>query len=142
VNETLGLFDADCESILGVKGGILPRLGDKAEAELSVGGKFVISEDDDDDDLIGDDEDSDSDGEHTLFVDAAVHALFGKGGFFGGGVSFWDLNDEERRTISLLVQFGFGTETLQFTAEARAPFEDLDDMGNNYMFWAGIRIRP
>lgn len=135
--------DSDCETLLGVKGGILPRIGDRAEAELAVGGKFVISEDDEDDDLIGDpDDDADGDGENSIFIDAAIHALFGRGGFFGGGISFWDLTDDERRTVSLLLQLGFGTETVQFSAEARAPFEDFDDLENNYMFWVGLRIRP
>jgi hypothetical protein len=138
---------AECETIVGVKGGILPMLSDNVEAELSIGGKFVIDDDEnegDEDDLLnGDDDefDDDEDSDHTLFIDAAVHALF-EHGFVGGGVSFWDLNDEDRRTISLLVQFGVGPEKLQFMFEARAPFEDMDDIGNNYMFWGGIRIRP
>ena len=147
VDTTLGIFDADCETLLGVKGGILPSLGHNAEAELAVGGKFVISDDDDNDGdengLPGDNDNGlDSDGENSIFVDAAVHALFGRGGFVGGGVSFWDLTDDDRRTVSLLIQVGFGTEKVQFSAEARAPFEDFDDLENNYMFWAGIRIRP
>lgn len=141
----LEFADSDCETILGIKGGILPRIGDRAEFELAVGGKFVLSDDDDDDGELfdgDDDTDFDTEGENTLFIDAAIHALFGRGGFFGGGVSFWDLTDDERRTVSLLLQLGFGSEKVQFSVEARAPFEDLDDIGNNYMFWGGIRIRP
>jgi hypothetical protein len=134
-------LDAECETIVGVKGGILPMLSDNVEAELSIGGKFVINDDDDDDDLLNGDDFDDDDSDNTLFIDAAVHALF-ENGFVGGGVSFWDLNNEDRRTIALLVQFGVGPEKLQFTFEARAPFEDMDDIGNNYMFWGGIRIRP
>ncbi|MCI0412926.1 hypothetical protein L0222_09020 [bacterium] len=138
---------AECETILGVKGGILPRLSDNVEAELSIGGKFVIGDNDndgnDDDPFSGDDEDDDGneDSDHTLFIDAAVHAVF-EHGYVGGGVSFWDLNNEDQRTVALLVQFGVGPEKLQIAFEARAPFEDMDDIGNNYMFWGGIRIRP
>ena len=138
---------AECETILGVKGGILPRIAENWDLELSVGGKFVINddEDDDDDDLFpGDDDDDDFDDEDsdaTLFIDAAVQRAF-EHGFIGGGLSFWDLNDEDKRTVALLVQFGFGPEKLQIMFEGRAPFEDMDDLGNNYMFWGGIRIRP
>jgi len=142
--ELEGLFlDSDCVTLLGVKGGVLPRLGENGELELSVGGKFPIGDDDDDDNGIDDlDGDADDDGnDNTIFADAAIHALFGNGGFVGGGVSFWDLTNEELRTVALLVQFGFGAENLQFTFEARAPFEDFDDLGNNYMVWGGIRIR-
>lgn len=143
-DEATGFIDAECETLLGVKAGILPRISDDVEAELSIGGKFVISDDDDDDDfdfLDGDDDDFDDDSDHTLFIDAAIHAVFERG-FIGGGISFWDLNDDDRRTVALLVQFGFGPEKLQITFEGRAPFEDMDEIGSNYMFWGGIRIRP
>ena len=136
----------ECETIVGVKAGILPRVAENVDLELSVGGKFVIDDDDndDDDDLFpgdDDDDDGDDDSDHTLFIDAAIQRAFEKG-FIGGGVSFWDLNDEDRRTVALLIQFGLGPEKLQFVFEGRAPFEDMDDLGNNYMFWGGIRIRP
>jgi hypothetical protein len=135
-----GFLDADCTALLGVKGGVLPRLTDNIEAELSAGLKFELDEDDDNVEL--DDEEDDS--EVNVFIDAAVNALFG-GGFVGGGISFWDLTDDETRTVALLVQAGFDltdTRRWQFVVEARAPFEDMDDLGNNYMFWGGIRFRP
>jgi len=128
----------DCKTLIGIKAGVLPSLGEKAEAELAVGGKFVVGDDAKDDD---DDPNNDGDGDKTIFVDAAVHALFGHG-FVGGGVSFWDLSDSDRRTVSLLVQLGFGSPKVQFSVEGRAPFEDFDDISNNYMVWAGLRIRP
>jgi hypothetical protein len=143
-DEALGIVEAECETLLGVKAGILPRIANNVDLELSIGGKFVINDDDDDDDLLpGDDDDfgDDEDSDHTLFIDAAIQAAFEKG-FIGGGLSFWDLNDDDRRTVALLVQFGFGPEKLQIMFEGRAPFEDMDDLGNNYMFWGGIRIRP
>ncbi len=134
-----GFFDADCTALLGIKGGVLPRLTDNIEAELSAGVKFEL-EDDDDVELDDDEDDSSVD----LFIDAAINALF-SGGFVGGGVSFWDLTEEDSRTVSLLVQAGFdisANRKWQIVVEARAPFEDLDDLGNNYMFWGGIRFRP
>jgi hypothetical protein len=27
-------------------------------------------------------------------------------------------------------------------AEGRLPFEDLDDIDNNYQVWGGLRLRP
>jgi len=131
---------ADCVTLLGVKGGVLPRISDRAEVELAIGGKFVIG-DDDSEDLDFDDDVEFDDLDHSIFADVAIHGLFDKG-FVGAGVSFWDLTDDEFRTISLLLQLGFGGERVQFSVEGRAPFEDLDDLSNNYMFWAGIRFRP
>ena len=136
---------AECETLLGIKAGILPRVSEHIDLELSLGGKFVISDDDDDDEglLNGDDDndDGDDDSDHTLFIDAAVQRVFSKG-YIGGGISFWDINDEDKRALALLVQFGFGPEKLQIAFEARAPFEDMDEIGSNYMLWGGIRIRP
>jgi len=127
---------ADCRTIVGVKAGVLPRLADNLEAELAIGGKFVVADDDDLGRPFGIDE-----GGNTIFIDAALHALFDKG-FFGGGVSFWDLNDSDNRALALLLQLGFGPERVQFSVEGRVPFEDFDDIDNNYMVWAGLRFRP
>ncbi|HSE40661.1 MAG TPA: hypothetical protein VLH08_07840 [Acidobacteriota bacterium] len=135
-----GLFDADCTALLGFKAGILPRLTDNVEAELSAGLKFELDDDDDDIELDDDEDESSVD----LFIDAAINAYF-NGGFVGGGVSFWDLTEEDSRTVALLVQTGFDlspNRKWQLVVEARAPFEDMDDLGNNYMFWGGIRFRP
>jgi hypothetical protein len=138
-----GFFDADCTALLGIKGGVLPRLADNVEAEFAVGLKFELEDDDEelDDIELDDDEDESS---VDLFIDAAINGYFG-GGFVGGGVSFWDLTEEDSRTIALLVQAGFDlspSRRWQLVVEARAPFEDMDDLGNNYMFWGGIRFRP
>jgi hypothetical protein len=118
-------------------------LADNVEAEFAVGLKFELEDDDEelDDIELDDDEDESS---VDLFIDAAINGYFG-GGFVGGGVSFWDLTEEDSRTIALLVQAGFDlspSRRWQLVVEARAPFEDMDDLGNNYMFWGGIRFRP
>jgi hypothetical protein len=123
---------ADCVTLLGVKGGVLPRLGEHAEAELAVGGKFIIA---DKDEFLGRDMDN------SIFVDAAIHGVFNHG-FVGGGVSLWDLTSDDFRTVSLLLQLGIGSPRVQFSVEARAPFEDFDNLENNYMVWAGVRFRP
>lgn len=119
--------DGRCAPLLGVKVGVLPRLGEHAEAELSVGGKLNIRDTDN----------------SSVFVDAALNALVGRG-FIGGGVSFWDLTLSDTRAAALLVQFGFNLSDsgkYQFAVEGRSPFNELDNLDNNYQFWAGFRFR-
>jgi hypothetical protein len=150
--DTADIKFSDCVTLLGVKGGVLPRIGEHAEAELAVGAKFVIG----DRDKLGDISDRagseflfnpptvfdpDRELDHSIFVDAAIHGVF-EHGFVGGGVSFWDLTSDDFRTVSLLLQLGIGSPNAQFSVEARAPFEDFDDIENNYMIWAGFRFRP
>jgi hypothetical protein len=135
-----GLFDADCTALLGIKAGVLPRISDNVEAELSAGLKIELGDDDDDIELDDDEDESSVD----LFIDAAINGYFGAG-FIGGGVSFWDLTEEDSRTVALLIQAGFDlspNRRWQLVIEGRAPFEDMDDLDNNYMFWGGIRFRP
>lgn len=129
------LFTADCVATLGIKAGILPRINDNLEAELSAGLKIELEDHD---------FEFEDDTRVNIFIDAALNAYFGSG-FVGGGVSFWDLNVEETRTVALLIQAGFDlspNRRWQLVFEARAPFEDMDNLDNNYMFWGGIRFRP
>lgn len=129
------LFTGDCVALLGIKAGVLPRISDNVEAELSAGLKIELEDHD---------FDFEDDTRVNLFIDAAINGYFGSG-FVGGGVSFWDLNVEETRTVALLIQAGFDVSPnrkWQVVFEARAPFEDMDDLDNNYMFWGGIRFRP
>jgi len=133
--EGTGIFQhGDCDTLFGVKAGVLPRIGEHGEAELSVGLKFEVNDDNNDDILIN---------EHgkktTVFIDAALHARFNSG-FVGGGISFFDLNDKLLRTAALLGQVGFGHK-VGLLIEGRLPFKDFD-VKNNYQLWAGIRIRP
>lgn len=120
--------DGRCAPLIGAKFGLLPQLGEHAEAELSVGGKLNARDTDN----------------SSLFVDAALNALVGRG-FVGGGVSFWDLTLSDTRSAALLIQFGFDlahSGKFQFVVEGRSPFKEFDNMDNNYQVWAGIRIRP
>jgi len=48
------------------------------------------------------------------------------------------------RAVAALVQLGFdmgGDRRVQLVVEGRAPFDQFDDLGNNYQFWAGLRFR-
>ncbi|PWT94348.1 MAG: hypothetical protein C5B54_00155 [Acidobacteria bacterium] len=112
-----------CAGLIGAKFGILPMIGEHAEAELSAGAKINVRDT----------------GNSSLFVDAAIHGLFDKG-FIGGGVSFWDLTESDSRTVAALIQFGLGHGPVQFLAEGRIPFEKFDDVSNNYQIWGGVRF--
>lgn len=120
--------DGRCAALVGAKFGLLPQLGEHAEAELSIGGKLNVRDTDN----------------SSLFADAALNATFDHA-FLGGGVSFWDLTLSDTRSAALLVQFGFDlthSGKVQFAVEGRSPFKELDNLDNNYQVWGGIRIRP
>ena len=117
-----------CAPLIGFKVGALPEIAEDLELELSIGGKINTR----------DTENS------SIFADVAINKIVGRG-FFGGGVSFWDLTESDTRTVALLLQFGFNLNdegTVQFVGEARGPFDQFDDLDNNYQIWGGIRIRP
>lgn len=116
-----------CAGLVGVKGGITPRLADNLELEAAFGGKINVEEGDD----------------SSVFGDLALNGLFGAG-FVGAGVSFWDLTEEDTRTVALLAHFGFDlvqSGKVQLVAEGRIPFDQFDEAGSNYMFWGGLRFR-
>ena len=85
------------------------------------------------------------DSENTsVFGDVAINQIFGKV-FLGGGVSAWDLTESDTRSIALLVQTGVDLTRdgkLQLVAQARAPFNEMRHIDNNYMVWGGFRLRP
>jgi len=117
-----------CAGEMGIKAGILPEIAEDLELELSIGAKIDFR-----------------DGNNSsMFADVALNKIVGRG-FLGGGVSFWDLTESDTRAVALLLQGGFDLSEdgmFQFLGEARAPFNQFDNLENNYQFWGGIRIRP
>jgi hypothetical protein len=113
---------------MGVAVGFQPKIGESAEGEIAVGYKINFE-----------------DGAHSsLYADGAVNYLLG-GGFIGGGVTFWDIFEDDTRFVGLLVQAGFDLSDdgkWQLVGQARAPFDQFDDLDNNYQLWGGIRFRP
>lgn len=117
-----------CAPLIGFKAGIIPELKENLELELSVGGKINTRDT----------------GNSSIFADVALNGVMNKW-FIGGGVSFWDLTISDTRAVAALVQTGVNLDEngrFQFVVEGRAPFDQFDDISNNYQVWAGIRFRP
>ena len=107
--------------------GVQPMIGNKAEFEGAVGVKFPFEDD----------------AHTTLFADAAVNYLAGRG-FIGGGLSWWDIG-KDSGGIGPLIQGGVDLDKdgkWQLVGQARAPFKEFDNLDNNYQLWAGFRFRP
>jgi len=117
-----------CAPIAGVSIGFQPMIGDNAQFEAALGVKFPF----------------DDDSHTTLFADAAVNRVLSKG-FFGGGVSFWDIG-QDSSGVGLLLQGGFDLDKdgkWQLVGQTRVPFfNQFDNIENNYQFWGGLRFRP
>lgn len=121
--EQEGFAAGRCAGIAGAKIGIAPRFGEHGEAELAGGAKINFRDGDN----------------SSIFADVAIHGVWDSG-FIGGGVSFWDLTEDDTRSVDALLQVGFGSHRVQFTVEGRIPFDKFDDVDNNYMVWGGVRF--
>ncbi|HXK11514.1 MAG TPA: hypothetical protein VMT70_17855 [Vicinamibacteria bacterium] len=118
-----------CAALLGLEVGIQPKIGENTELEAGFGVKINLR-----------------DSENTsIFGDVAINRVVGAG-FFGGGISAWDLTrDNGSRAVALLLQGGFDLSKdgkWQLVGQVRAPFNQFDDLSNNYQLWAGFRFRP
>ena len=78
-----------CAPQVGFEVGIQPRIGANAEFEAALGVKFPF----------------DDDAHTAVFADAAVNRLVSRG-FFGGGISWWDIG-RDSSGVGLLLQGGF-----------------------------------
>jgi hypothetical protein len=117
-----------CAPQAGFEVGFQPKIGDNAEFEAALGVKFPFEDD-----------------AHTaLFVDAALNRLASRG-FFGGGISWWDIG-KDSTGVGLLLQGGFDLDKdgkWQIVGQTRVPFfNQFDNIENNYQFWGGIRFKP
>src|SRR6185295_18216144 len=119
---------ARCSPLAGLTVGILPMLSDTAQLDVALGVKFAFD-----------------DQSHTaMFGDAAINKVL-KNGFFGGGVSFWDIG-KDSSGVGLLLQGGVDLDKdgkWQLVGQTRVPFfNQFDNIENNYQLWGGIRFRP
>jgi hypothetical protein len=117
-----------CAPELGLQVGFQPRIGDNAELEAALGVKFPF----------------DDDAHTAIFADAAINRLVSRG-FFGGGISWWDIG-QDSSGVGLLLQGGFDLDKdgkWQLVGQTRVPFfNQFDDIDNNYQLWGGIRFKP
>ncbi len=117
-----------CSPLVGFQLGVQPKIGDNAQFEAAVGVKFPFEDD----------------AHTTAFLDAAVNRV-GSKGFFGGGVSWWDIG-KDSTGVGLLLQGGFDLDKdgkWQLVGQTRVPFfNQFDNIENNYQFWGGLRFRP
>jgi hypothetical protein len=117
-----------CAGLLAAEIGVQPKIGENAEFEAAVGVKFNLR-----------------DSENTsIFGDVAINYLLARG-FFGGGLTAWDLTESDTRSVGLLVQGGFDLDKdgkWQLVGQARAPFKHMGDLNSNYIVWGGFRFRP
>lgn len=118
---------AICAPQMGLGIGIQPMIGAKAQFDAQLGVKISFK-----------------DTAHTaMFADAAVNYV-GSRGFFGAGLSWWDIG-KDSGGIGPLVQGGFDLDKdakWQLVGQARSIFSELDNIDNNYQLWAGLRFRP
>jgi hypothetical protein len=117
-----------CAAEVGFEVGVQPKIGDNAEFEAALGVKFPFEND-----------------AHTaLFADAAVNRILSRG-FFGGGISWWDIG-KDSSGVGLLLQAGVDLDKngkWQLVGQTRVPFfNQFDNIENNYQFWGGVRFRP
>jgi hypothetical protein len=117
-----------CSPEVGFELGVQPKIGENAQFEAAVGLKIPF----------------DSDAHTTAFVDGAVNRVLARG-FFGAGVSWWDIG-KDSTGVGLLLQGGFDLDKngkWQLVGQTRVPFfNQFDDIENNYQFWGGIRFLP
>jgi hypothetical protein len=81
----------------------------------------------------------------SVFAEAEFNRVFSNG-FLGAGVGVWDFNHGDNVTPSLLIHGGVpvvrdadGQSRLLFVVEGRLFFDEIDNVENNYLGWAGVR---
>jgi hypothetical protein len=121
-----------CAPLAGFELGFQPKISDTAEFEAALGIKFPFGND------------NNGNAHTAMFGNVAVNRLLSKG-FFGGGVSWWDIG-KDSTGVGLLLQGGFDLDKdgkWQFVGQTRVPFfNQFDNIENNYQFWGGFRFRP
>lgn len=125
---------AQCTPLLGVKVGVGRRFANDWELAGAVGAAFSLVQDDN------------KVREHALFVEAEANRWFSNRAFVGGGVGLWDLTRSDTLTPTAMVHLGLPLAPnvrypLFFLLEGRVFFDGIDEIDNNYQFWAGVRVR-
>jgi len=125
---------AQCSPLAGVKFGVGKRF--QNDWELAGVGGVAIS-------LVTDDHKVK---ESALFFDLELNKHMSNGVFIGTGLSAWDVTRSDTWTPAWLLHFGIPLakgekHTLYFLGEGRLFFDHIDNIQNNYLVWAGFRMR-
>jgi hypothetical protein len=82
----------------------------------------------------------------AMFGEVEFNRVFDNGGYLGTGIGLWDLFDGDNITLSWLLgggvpiaKYSDGKARALFVVEGRLFFDELDNMDDNYQFWAGVR---
>ncbi len=121
-----------CAALVGGKGGVDVRLGSSGwRLAPAVGVAFNTEER----------------GNSSLFADLELNYWIGDKGFVGTGVGGWDLTHTDTAAVSWLLHAGremtrtaTGNTRLLVVAEGRLFLDAIDEIENNYVVWAGLRV--
>jgi hypothetical protein len=125
---------AQCSPLVGVKLGIARRFDNDWELAGAVGVALSLVNSDD------------KVRQHELFADVEANKYLGGGGaFLGVGASLWDLTRRDTMTPALLAHVGIPlakgpAPAVHLLVEGRMFLDHADDIRNNYLVWAGVRV--
>lgn len=129
-----GLSDfAQCSPLVGVKIGAAKRFTNNWELAGAAGVAFSLVND------------NDKVREHEVMIDVEANKYLTNGVFLGTGLSLWDITRSDSFTPAWLLHFGVPlghhpAHPIYFMGEGRLFLKQIDDVPNNYQFWAGVRI--
>jgi hypothetical protein len=130
-----GGFEAgQCSPLAGVKLGVAKRFSNDWEIGGAVGAAISLVSNDD------------KVRENAFFVEIEANEFVGHGLLLGAGLSLWDVTHSDTFAPAAMVHLGLPVAPnarfpVDFLVEGRALLDSLDDLGNNYQFWGGLRVR-
>ncbi len=124
---------AQCSPLVGVKVGVAKRFHNDWEIAGAAGVALSLVRDDN------------KVREHEVMADIEANKYLNSGVFLGTGLSLWDLTRSDTFTPAWMLHLGvpLGNHPKHqpyFLVEGRLFFDHIDDVQNNYQFWAGVRI--
>lgn len=127
-------FNSGCDSLVGIEGGYGFYVTEQFEIAPAAGVRIIA--DDDEDEVLD---------RASIFAEVEFNYHWSRA-MIGGGVGVWDITDDLGRDGSILGQFGVhltegSSVRVTWLNQGRIFFDDLDDIGNNYMIWTGLRFQ-
>ncbi len=124
---------AQCSPLIGLKVGLLKRFENDWELAGAIGVAISLVHAED------------KVKQHELFADVEANRYLNGGAYLGTGLSLWDLTHSDSLTPAWMFHFGIPlgihpAHQMYFVAESRLFLDQLDDYGNNYQFWGGVRV--